>query len=145
MGREVSNLNMEEISLKDYLAEHPEPSGDEVEKNAKQLWYNRYGDCIEYQTQQVAIVADRIDSRLTIYRSAETDKPIGFQLKDVTALMKKYQADLGVLWSTQAKNLISVTALFLVALEEDRPWSIKKRLGYQEALRNLAKDDEVPV
>lgn len=60
-------------------------------KNEIQPWYNEFGDCIEFQTRHEAIVADRIDDYLTIYRSAVNNDPIGFQLKDVRALLRKYK------------------------------------------------------
>lgn len=53
-------------------------------------WYNSVGDCIEFQTVQEAYVADRVDEFLTIYRSADTEKPIGFQIKDVKVLLEKF-------------------------------------------------------
>lgn len=138
---------MEELPLTDYLAEHTSATGEHADQCASQLWYNRYGDCIEYQTEQVAIVADRIDNWLTIYRSAETNTPIGFQLKDVTALMKQFQASsYGVAWTTQEKRLYSVSALLLAAIEAESPLTIQKRRGYQEALKMRSKsDDEVTV
>lgn len=46
------------------------------------LWYNALGDCIEYHTINEAVVADRIDEKLTILRSVATNKPIGFKLKN---------------------------------------------------------------
>lgn len=134
---------MEEKSLIQYLDKHPKPTGENA--HALQLWYNSYGDCIEYQTEQVAIVADRIDNYLTIYRSAESNKAIGFQLKDIKALMKKCRSDVHLEWTTKKKTLVSVSALLLAALEEELPLSIKKRSGYLEAIRNLAKNDEVAL
>ncbi len=56
-------------------------------------WYNATGDCIEYQTVNEAVVADRIDARLTIYRSAITNKPVGFKIKDVMAILSRYGCD----------------------------------------------------
>ena len=138
---------METQSLTEYLAEHSEPDADMADRCAYEPWYNRYGDCIEYQTEHVAIVADRIDNYLTIYRSAETNTPIGFQLKDVSALMKKHEADLyGVAWTRQETNLVSVSYLLMAALGAGtEPLSIRKRLGYSEAVRRLSKNDEIPL
>jgi len=59
-------------------------------KGEIQPWYNREGDCIEFQTVHEGFMADRIDDYLTIYRSAKTNDPIGFQIKDVGALVDKY-------------------------------------------------------
>ena len=66
-----------------FLADHVEGSpGFKPE-----IWYNPYGDCIEYCLVNEATVADRIDGVITIYRSAVDKRPIGFQIKGVRALM----------------------------------------------------------
>ena len=135
---------METQPLKDYLASHSEIPPLQADHSHK-AWYNQYGDCIEFQTEQVAIVAERIDTYLTIYRAADTNIAIGFQLKDIHALMKKYHAHLGVMWCTVDKTLIAVSSLLLTALEEELPLSIKKRQGYDEAMKQLANDVEVTV
>lgn len=135
---------MEEITLNSYLEQHPKPASSEAAQNGSKLWYNTYGDCIEYQTDQVAIIADRIDNYLTIYRSAENEDPVGFQLKDVQALMKKNNAHFGVVWETNGQRLVSVSSLLVTALIEDTV-NIRKRRGYLQAVQNLAKDDEVCV
>jgi hypothetical protein len=132
---------MEKQQLTDYLAKQGKPTGEHA--GDLQLWYNPDGDCVEYQTEQVAIVADRIDNYLTIYRSAETNAPIGFQLKDVSALMKKHQSSIKVQWKTQDQRLLSVSAILLAAIEDGFPFTIKRREGYQQALRNLAQKDDV--
>ena len=53
-------------------------------------WYNPYGDCVVYKMANEAAVADRIDELLTIYRSVEDDRAIGFQIKGVLAIIKKF-------------------------------------------------------
>jgi hypothetical protein len=53
-------------------------------------WYNPEGDCIVYQIHDEAIVADRIDEIVTIYRSVQTDNLIGYQINGVTALIKRF-------------------------------------------------------
>lgn len=99
-------------------------------------WYNSYGDCIIYQMADEAIIADRIDAVLTIYRSALTKKPIGYQIKGVGALMKKYGWG-GVFVESQEDNdglkLVSMSALLLAAYEEG-PKTTGRRRGYADAL-----------
>jgi hypothetical protein len=41
-----------------------------VEREAPRPWYNPHGDCIIYQMVDEAVVGDRVDVTLTIYRSA---------------------------------------------------------------------------
>lgn len=97
-------------------------------------WYNATGDCIEYHTVNEAVVADRIDEKLTIYLSIITKKPIGFKLKDVRAILSKYGCDgLRVMSVEKDAVLISVAAVLLAAYEEGLP-SIKRRLAYANAL-----------
>ena len=82
---------------------------------------------------------------LLTFRSAEVNDSIGFQLVDLSSLMKKNEADLcAVRWTMHEKNLVSVTYLLVAAMGVE-PLSIRKRLGYSEALRRLSKNDEVTV
>ena len=107
----------------------------EGEKGFKaEPWYNAIGDCIEYRTINEAVIADRIDEKLTIYRSAISDRPIGFKIKDVQAILSKYGCDgLAVLSVEKNATLVSVAAIVLAAYEEGPP-SIKRRLAYATAL-----------
>jgi len=133
---------MEERTLTDFLETQKTPDPD---RSVPRPWYNRFGDCIDYQTEQVAVVADRIDHHLTIYRSVETNAAIGFQLKDVTALMEKYKSQFGVMFSTRDNTLISVTSLLLTAFQIDSPTTMKKRTGYEQALKNFSSEDEISL
>ena len=53
-------------------------------------WYNPHGDCLVFQMADEAVVAQRIDEVLTIYRSAIDDRPIGFQIKGVQAIIRTF-------------------------------------------------------
>jgi hypothetical protein len=81
-------------------------------------WYNAYGDCIVYQMADEAIVADRIDELLTVYRSAVDDRPIGFQIKGVAGMVRKLGLDgLAVYSDADARGVkgISIAALLQAA------------------------------
>lgn len=131
---------MEEGTLTAYLERHDAAQPDQ---SPMRPWYNQYGDCIEYQAESVAVVADRIDGYLTIYRAADTNNAIGFQLKDVKKLMDKYQAIFGVVFRTQDSKLISVTSLLLTALQIEPVQNMKKLSGYEQALKNFSTEDHV--
>jgi len=96
-------------------------------------WYNAHGDCIVFQTADEAIVADRIDQFLTIYRWAVDHRPIGFQVKDVKALLDKHgRTLLQVRTDVSGDAIISVrTTLFaaFAALTADE----RRILGYAAA------------
>jgi hypothetical protein len=114
-------------------------------KDVMEIWYNRYGDCIEFQATQEAVVTDRIDDYLTIYKSAESDEPVGFKMKDVNALIKKYGYDtIAVQAAVAGKKLVSVTALLLSAFGDLTP-SINRRQGYTAALNVAPKNNEVLI
>ena len=124
---------MEEHFLKEFVVgqtrEKPRP------------WYNPEGDCIIYQMADEAIVADRIDEILTIYRSQITDKPIGYQIKGIAALAKLFQWDaLLVQCKGDEGELkeISVSALLLVAYEQG-PTTIGRRKAYADAFESCAE------
>ncbi|MDY7011708.1 MAG: hypothetical protein SVV80_13305 [Planctomycetota bacterium] len=95
-------------------------------------WYNPHGDCIIYQTADEAVVADRVDEILTVYRSAENNRPIGFQIKGVSAITRKFGLDgLAVKSETKGDEVrsISIFALLLAAYES-RPPTLRRREAY---------------
>ena len=103
-------------------------------------WYNPDGDCIVYQMSDEAIVADRIDEVLTIYRSANTNKPIGYQIKGVGAIARTFGWD-GVMveFKRDAEELkqISLYALLLAAYERG-PKTIGRRRAYARVFESMA-------
>jgi hypothetical protein len=106
-------------------------------------WYNAIGDCIEYQTVNEAVVAHRIDEKLTIYHSVETNKPVGFKIKDVMAMLSRYGCDgLALSYEEKGTTLISVATLLLAAYEEG-PLTIERRRAYANAL--LPQGFDIPV
>ncbi|HPO14992.1 MAG TPA: hypothetical protein PLI09_16235 [Candidatus Hydrogenedentes bacterium] len=108
-------------------------------------WYNPNGDCIMYQTANEAVVAERIDEFLTIYRSAIDNRPIGFELKEVMALIQSFGYDtLSVHAELQGDKLISVRALYLAAYERTQK-SIKGRHAYASAPLPEPEKDIVKV
>ena len=114
--------------LADAVGEHPAFSAEP--------WYNPDGDCIVCKIANEASVADRIDEFLTIYRSAEDNRPIGFQVKGVGAIIDKFGlAGLAIACEANAGSMesLSVTALLLAAYE-DRPFTLGRRIGYAEAM-----------
>lgn len=118
-------------------------------------WYNPYGDCIVYKMVDEAAVADRIDDLLTIYRSAEDNRPIGFQIKGVAAIIKKFGL-LGLAVSPEVDKLsmtsVSIAAVILAAYEEGAA-TISRRNGYATAMefdvpkgkRRMSSDELQPA
>lgn len=101
-------------------------------------WYNAHGDCLVYKMADEAAVAERIDDLLTLYRSAEDERPIGFQIKGVYALIQRLGVDgLAVMSKTspQCVKSISVVALLLAAYEEQSP-TLSRRMGYTAAMES---------
>lgn len=104
-------------------------------------WYSPEGDCIIYQIVDEAVIADRIDAVLTIYRSAITNKPIGYQIKGVAALAKLYGWS-GILVECKKDDEeikeISLFALLLAAYEQG-PKTIGRRRAYADAFESCAE------
>lgn len=111
-------------------------------------WYNPYGDCIIYRTANEAIVADRIDELLTIYRSALDDRPIGFQIKGMRAIIHKFKlAGLATIVSETANGqilAISVSALLFAAYLE-KPETPERREAYKSLIPFSGAKAEIPV
>jgi hypothetical protein len=129
---------MEEHFL-DKLVRQGDPSARKgSEEQNPELWYNPHGDCIEFQTINDEVIAERIDNFLTIYRSATNREPIGFQLKDVQRLVQKFECTgIEVNATVKGQRLIRVTGLLLWAYESE-PVNITRRSGYTSALSAIA-------
>lgn len=108
-------------------------------------WYNAHGDCIVYQTADEGLVADRIDEILTIYRSAIDNRPIGYQIKDVIALIRRFGWD-GLACVSEASGdevtSVSVAALLLAAYEGG-PKTTSRRQAYASAME-YAPEKRIP-
>ena len=127
-----------ETPLGDFLEKFD--MGTNTGRTKHEPWYNTDGDCIEFLAAQEAYVADRIDAFLTIYRSVENRTPIGFQIKDVMALVEKCGVDgLKVECEVDGEELISVSALLFEAFGSERT-SIARRQGYAMASQALTGD-----
>ena len=132
-------MHMKEHFLKEFIKELAESNTFVARPR-----YNRDGDCLVYQTVDEMIVADRIDALLTIYRSAIDDRAIGFQLKDVLALVRKFEAEHGPLTTPTNEEVdgevirteISMTFLLLAAYEH-LPVTILRREAYAKTFENL--------
>lgn len=130
---------MEEHFLKDFVSGErggiPEP------------WYNPEGDCITYQTIDEAIVAQRVDEVLTIYRSFENGKAIGFQIKGIAAIVKRFGCDgIAVEFEgvKQEVTKISLYALLLAAYETG-PKTIGRRGAYAAAFQSFSRQVDVQI
>lgn len=111
-------------------------------------WYNPYGDCIEYQTVNEAIVADRIDGLLTIYRSALDNRRIGFQIKGVRTLLENLKYHGVATLSSEAENgeLLSVSLFaFLNAAYIQIPETPERRHAYKAITSLLDDDAKIPI
>jgi hypothetical protein len=118
---------MEEHFLKDFVSG---PRGGE-----HRPWYNPDGDCVIYQTSDEATIAERIDDVLTIYVSAISEKPIGFQIKGIGAMINQFGwAAAAVECEERNKELlqVSLSALLLTAYESG-PKTIGRRQAYIRA------------
>ena len=116
-------------------------------KDRIEFWYNAKGDCIEFQTVDEAVVADRIDDYLTIYRSVEKRKAIGFKIKGVRSLMNISGGEgVEVTAAHAGQTVISVRVLLFKAFGDDEP-TYRRTHGYAEATRPLAEveDDNVVI
>jgi hypothetical protein len=116
-------------------------------------WYNPYGDCIVYQMADEAFVAERVDELLTIYRSVLDGRPIGFQIKGVQAIIRKFGWDgLAVTTETAAGQVrsVSVMALLLAAYDAG-PKTLARRLSYAAVMEcppprlTISADEMIPA
>lgn len=110
-------------------------------------WYNPHGDCIVYQVADEAVVAARVDDVLTIYHSAIDGRPIGFQIKGVLALIRKFGLEgLAVQAQSGADGVqsVSVAAILLAAYEEG-PHTLGRRRAYAAAMQCPGEESAIPA
>jgi len=132
---------MEKHFLADMMAGEGEP-GFRAEP-----WYNPHGDCVVYKMADEAVVADRVDELLTVYNSAVDDRPIGFQIKGVGAIIRKLGLDgLAVESKADAGGVksISIVALLLAAYEEGKP-TLARRRAYASAMECPVQKRTIPA
>lgn len=130
---------MEEHFLKDFVSG---PSGFPPKP-----WYNPVGDCIIYEMADEAVVADRVDELVTIYRSAITGRAIGYQIKGVAAIAKKFGLDgitVEIRQDDEEIKEVSLHALLLAAYEGG-PKTISRRNAYAEAFQAVSLHSRLPV
>jgi hypothetical protein len=110
-------------------------------------WYNPHGDCIVYQVADEAFVAERVDEVLTVYNSAMDDRPIGFQIKGVHAIVQRFGLD-GLAVESEADSggvrSISIVALLLAAYEQG-PRTLGRRRAYAAAMGYPAEKRSIPA
>ena len=92
-----------------------------------------------------AVVADRIDNFLTIYRSAVDNRPVGFQIKGVAAIIREFGLQ-GFLVSMEEDShelkRVSVAALLLAAYEGG-PMTMGRRMGYAIAMEAPTREQSI--
>lgn len=136
---------MEETFKKHFLADLVKDQGQPEFR--PEPWYNPYGDCIVFQMVDEAVVADRVDDLLTIYRSVVDSRPIGFQIKGVAAIIKKFGLDGMVVTSeTDAGSVksVSVKALLLVAYDQG-PRNPERLRAYAVAMECPSRKTTIPA
>lgn len=133
---------MEERFLENWMQKVDPSAQRGSHVHQREPWYNPHGDCIQFQTANEATVAERVDNYLTIYRSALTNHPIGFKIKDVRELIKRYGCDgIAVEAEIRGQILVRVTGLLLRAYQSE-PSTINRVSGYASALGTLTLDRE---
>ena len=103
-------------------------------------WYNPDGDCIVHKIANEAVIADRIDELLTLYLSANDRRVIGYQIKGVLALIRKFGWDGMAVECTASGDevrCVSVAALLLAAFGEG-PNTVGRRSAYARSVRDAA-------
>jgi hypothetical protein len=110
-------------------------------------WYNPHGDCVIYQTADEAVVADRVDGILTVYRSANDNRAIGFQIKGIGAIVRRFGLEglavQSVAEGDQVKS-ISIFALLLAAYESG-PGTLARRAAYAASMESSVRSPTMRI
>lgn len=108
-------------------------------------WYNSYGDCLVFHASDEMGCADRIDGLLTLYRSLDTDDVVGFQVKGVQAILRKFELDGMEVWvkgEGEHVHMISISLILLMAVKEMEPTGTRYTAYLQAA---ALSGDKVPI
>ncbi len=127
---------MEEHFLENWMQQIDPSSERGSHVGQREPWYNPHGDCIQFQTVNEAVVADRVDNYLTVYRSAVNNDPIGFKIKDVRQLLHKYGCEGIEVQALRGQRIVLVTGLLLRAYQTEPP-TIGRVSGYASAFNSL--------
>lgn len=114
-----------------FLAEFVADLGEQ--KFKAEPWFNPAGDCVHYKLANEAVVSERVDGVLSIYHSAVDGRVIGFQVKDVTALMRKHGLGVAVAMKEEGGQLVGVKYILLAAYDSERK-TLRRREAYTKAL-----------
>ena len=90
-------------------------------------WYNSTGDIIQYKVVDEAYVAEYVDPRLTMYKSAIDRRPIGFELTGGQDL----------LWRASQSHMSAPMSLLLLIAHTEiskTPKARQRRWSYRVAL-----------
>lgn len=132
---------MDEHFLKEFVSGVSRDTSD-----TSKPWFNPAGDCITFQMADEALVADRIDGLLTIYRSAIDERPIGFQIKGVAAISRRFGLKgicVECMSDKHELQAVSISTLLLAAYEQG-PLTTGRRTGYAAAF-DCAKYSRIAV
>jgi len=109
-------------------------------------WYNRHGDCIVFKAENVGVIAERVDDILTLYLSAEDNRPVGFQIKGIKHLMARLRCN-AVHVTGQSRDgdvRVSLAFALMEAYDAGAP-TISRRAGYAEAQTLTPPRDEAYI
>ena len=124
--------------LDEFVAELKKLGEFESESQRDGLRYNEHGDCIMYLSVNEAVVADRIDEFLTLYRSAIDERAIGFQLKGIQALMGEFDFTHAEVKAKIEQSEVKAVMMLLFNSIRKNPKADKRILeGYAEAGNGL--------
>lgn len=80
-------------------------------------WYNCAGDRVIWYFQDQDSYAERIDDKLTVYRTLESDEVVGCQIKGIQAILDKQ----GIFCVNYDDNTVLLSALFYVSHYDAKP------------------------
>lgn len=108
--------------------------------------YSQAGDCLFYFFDSGESYRDRVDAVLTVYRTIESDRIIGFQIKGVSAIMEE-TCTYGYRFEKNDRIELRLLILVsnLVAREPDYPDNERRELYRTMVQRSAGLEIVVPA
>ena len=125
--------------LNQFVTELKEAGDYESDNKLGALWYNETGDCVMCLSANEGVIADRIDTYLTLFRSAIDQRVIGFQLKGIHGLMGEFEfSDAEVKARIDQGEIKAVMMLLFNSYRKNQTGAPREAEGYAEATSGLA-------
>lgn len=108
------------------------------------LFHSVESDSLQFYHEDVSYYAERIDCWLTVYKQFETEKLVGFKIKNIRALSSRFDA-LGLVYRTSGTNWSIMAQPMLAYIPVVMPSVANETSPYHDILTSFGSRLNAPV